>query len=151
MTANPGDANDTARVLEEAGVWRTLVDSDEMSEDQRLEFHAWLNEPRIQVPPETNAPSVRTQKMPPHSIEANRRGIWTGPLAAVTVAAAAVSVGTGAFGLSAALADFARDWFWSGSSPSTTMHPVAALVVSSAAGVTGSVWAALFFRRAMSK
>jgi hypothetical protein len=151
MTANPGDANDTARVLEEPGVWKTLVDSDEMSEEQRLEFRAWLDEPRIQELPETKATSVRTRKMPPHSIEADRRGIWTGPLAAVTVAAAAVSVGTGAFGLSAALADFARDWFWSGSSPSTTMHPVAALVVSSAAGVTGSVWAALFFRRAMSK
>ena len=132
-------------------MWKTLVDSDEMSEEQRLEFRAWLDEPRIQELPETKATSVRTRKMPPHSIEANRRGIWTGPLAAVTVAAAAVSVGTGAFGLSAALADFARDWFWSGSSPSTTMHPVAALVVSSAAGVTGSVWAALFFRRAMSK
>jgi ferric-dicitrate binding protein FerR (iron transport regulator) len=151
MTADPGKANDTARVLEEAGVWKTLVDSDEMSEEQRLEFHAWLDGPRIQELPENKAASVRARRVPPQPIEADRRGIWTGPLAAITVAAAAVSFGTGAFGLSAALADFARDWLWSGSSPSNTTHPVAALVVSSAVGVTGSVWAALFFRRAMSK
>jgi ferric-dicitrate binding protein FerR (iron transport regulator) len=166
MTANPGNVNDTARVLEEAGVWKTVIDSGEMSEEQRLEFHAWLDEPRngralteiraivalIQELPENNkATSLRTIRMPPHSIEADRRGIWTRPLAAITVAAAAVSVGSGSFGLSATLANSVGDWFWSGSSPSTTMHPVAAFVVSCGAGLAGSVWAALFFRRAMSK
>jgi ferric-dicitrate binding protein FerR (iron transport regulator) len=165
MTASPANANDTARVLEEAGVWKALVDSDEMSEEQRLEFRAWLDEPRnksalaeiqalvalIQELPENKAPSLRTRRRPPHSIEADRRGIWTRPLAAITVAAAAVSVGSGAFGLSATLANSVGDWFWSASSPSTTMHPVAAFVVSCGAGLAGSAWAALFFRRAMSK
>src|SRR5271168_5382048 len=107
MTASPANANDTARVLEEAGVWKALVDSDEMSEEQRLEFRAWLDEPRnksalaeiqalvalIQELPENKAPSLRTRRRPPHSIEADGRGIWTRPLAAITVAAAAVSVG----------------------------------------------------------
>jgi ferric-dicitrate binding protein FerR (iron transport regulator) len=165
MTASPANANDTTRVLEEAGEWMTLVDSGAMSEEQRLEFRAWLEEPRnrrslaeietlvalIQELPENKATSPRTSRMPPHSIEADRRGIWTRPLAAITVAAAAVSVGSGAFGFSATLANSVGDWLWSGSSPSTTMHPVAAFVVSCGAGLAGSVWAALFFRRAMSK
>jgi hypothetical protein len=165
MTASPTTANDTARVLEEAGEWKALVDSAEMSELQRLEFHAWLDEPRnrraiaeiqalvtlIQELPENKAPSLRKQRVPLRSIELDRRGILTRPLAAITVAAAAVSVGSGAFGLSATLANFVGDWFWSGPFPLTTTHPVAAFVASCGAGLAGSVWAALFFRRAMSE
>jgi transmembrane sensor len=33
-------------VLNEAAAWTTAVDSGEMSEEQRLDFHAWLDEPR---------------------------------------------------------------------------------------------------------
>jgi ferric-dicitrate binding protein FerR (iron transport regulator) len=165
MTAGSANANDTARVLEEAGEWKTIIDSAEMSEKQRLEFHAWLDEPRnkralteiralvalIQELPENQAASLRTRRVRPPPIELDRRGILTRPLTAITVAAAAVSVGSGAFGLSATLASFGGDWFWSGSSPPTTMHSVAAFVVSCGAGLAASVLAALFFRRAMSK
>ena len=33
-------------VLDEAAAWTTLVDSGEMSEEQRVDFHSWLDEPR---------------------------------------------------------------------------------------------------------
>jgi transmembrane sensor len=33
-------------VISQAAAWTTLVDSGEMSEEQRLDFHAWLDEPR---------------------------------------------------------------------------------------------------------
>jgi transmembrane sensor len=33
-------------VLNQAATWTTMVDSGEMSEEQRLDFHAWLDEPR---------------------------------------------------------------------------------------------------------
>jgi transmembrane sensor len=33
-------------VLNQAAAWTTMVDSGEMSEEQRLDFHAWLDEPR---------------------------------------------------------------------------------------------------------
>ena len=33
-------------VLNEAAAWTTAVDSGEMSEEKRLDFHAWLDEPR---------------------------------------------------------------------------------------------------------
>ena len=131
MTASPTNENDVARVLEEAGKWKTLVDSAEMSEKQRLEFHAWLGEPHnrraltevqvlltlIQALPENKAAPLRKQRVPLRSIELDRHEILTRPLTAITVAAAAVSVGSGAFGLSATVATFAEDWFWSGSSP----------------------------------
>jgi ferric-dicitrate binding protein FerR (iron transport regulator) len=163
MTSSPINANDTARVLEEAAEWKTIVDSGEISEEQWLEFHAWLDEPRnkraltemrtlvslIQELPDNKASSLRTMSL--RLIELDRRGIWTRPLAAITVTAAIVSVGSGAFGLSAALANFVRDWLWSGSPLSTTMHPMAAFVVSSGAALAGSVLAALVFRRAMCK
>jgi ferric-dicitrate binding protein FerR (iron transport regulator) len=165
MTASPTNANDAARVLEEGGKWKALVDSAEMSEKQRLEFHAWLDEPRnrraigefralvtlIQELPENKAGSLRKQSAPLRSIELDPRGILTRPLAAITVAAAAVSAGSGAFVLSATLANSVGGWFWSGSLPLTTTHPVAAFVASWSAGLAGSVWAALFFRRTMSK
>ena len=165
MAASQTDANNTARVLEEAGEWKALVDSAAMSEEQRFEFHAWLDEPRnrraiaeiqalvtlIQELPENKAASLRKQRVQLRSIEFDRRGILTKPLAAITVAAAAVSVGSGAFGLSATLANFVGDWLWSGPFPLTTTHPVAAFAASCGAGLAGSVLAALFFRRAMSK
>ena len=46
MTASPTNANDATRVLEEAGKWKALVDSAEMSESQQSNFQAWLDEPR---------------------------------------------------------------------------------------------------------
>jgi hypothetical protein len=165
VTASKTNANDAARVLEEAGEWKALVDSAEMSEEQRLEFHAWLDEPRnrraiaeiealvtlIQELPENKTASLRKQRVPLRSIELDQRGILIKPLAAITVAAAAVSVGSGAFGLSATLANFVGGWFWSGPFPLTTTHPVAAFAAACGAGLAGSVLAALFFRRAMSK
>src|SRR5713226_8521625 len=33
-------------VLDQAANWTTIVDSGEMSEEQRLDFHTWLDEPR---------------------------------------------------------------------------------------------------------
>jgi len=165
MTGSPSNANNTARVLEEAAAWKSLVDSGEISEEQRVDFRAWLDEPRnsralsemralvalIQELPDRKASSLRTKRMPLPLIERDGPGIWTKPLAGITVAAAVVSVGSGAFGLSAALANFLRDWFWSGLSPSTTMPSIAAFVVSSGAALAGSVLAALVFRRAMFK
>jgi hypothetical protein len=164
MTASPTNANDAARVLEEAGKWKAIADSAEMSEKQRLEFHAWLDEPRngsalaevqalvtlIQHLPEKKAAALRKQRLPLRSIELDQRSFLTKPLTAVTVAAAAVSAGAGAFGLSATLANLVEDLFWSGSSASTAMHSGAAIAVCCGAGLAGSVWAALFFRRAMS-
>jgi hypothetical protein len=165
MTASPTNENDAARVLEEAGKWKALVDFAEMSEKQRLEFHAWLNEPRnrraiaeiqalttlIQELPENNVASLGNQRVTLRSIELDQRGFLTKPHKAFTVAAAAVSAGSGAFGLSATLANFVEAWFWSGSSPPTVMHSGAAFAVCCGAGLAGSLWAALFFRRAMSK
>jgi hypothetical protein len=165
MTGSPTNVNDAARVLEEAGKWKVLVDSAEMSEKQRLEFRAWLGEPGnrkviakiqalatlIQELPERKAASLRKQGIPLRAIELDRHGILTTPLTVIIVAAAAVSVGSGAFGLSATVATFAQDWFWSGSSPSTAMHSGAAFAVCCGAGLAGSIWAALFFRRAMSE
>jgi ferric-dicitrate binding protein FerR (iron transport regulator) len=163
MTASPTNANDTARVLEEASEWKALVDSAAMSEKQRLEFRAWLDEPRnrralgevqalvtiIQALPENKAAALRKQRLPLRSIELDRGGILTRPLSAMTVAATAVSAGASAFGLSATLVNFVEDLFWSGSSPSTAMPSGAAFAVCCAAGVAGSIGAALFFRRAM--
>jgi ferric-dicitrate binding protein FerR (iron transport regulator) len=165
MTASPPNANDVARVLEEAGKWKDLVDSAEMSEMQRLEFRAWLGEPHnrraltevqallmlIQALPEKKAASLRMQRVPQRSIELDRQGILTRPLSAISVAAAAVSAGSGAFGLSVTLANLVEDLFWPGSSASTAMPSGAAFAVCCGAGLAGSVWAALFFRRAMSK
>ena len=164
-SASPTNANDTARVLEEAVEWKALVDSAEMSDKQQSYFHAWLDEPRnkrviaeiqalatlIQELPENNAASMRKQRVTLRSIELDQRGFLTKPLTTITVAAAAVSAGSGAFGLSATLANFVEAWFWSGSSPSTAMHSRVAFAVCCGAGLAGSVWAAVFFRRAMSK
>jgi hypothetical protein len=71
------------------------------------------------------------------------------PLTAMTVVAVAVSAGAGAVGLSVTLANFVEAWFWPASSPSTAMHSGAAFAVCCGAGLAGSVWACLFFRRAM--
>jgi len=38
------ELNTTA--CDEAAFWTTVVDSGEMSEEQRVDFHAWLDEPR---------------------------------------------------------------------------------------------------------
>lgn len=165
MTVSPTNANDAARALEEAGKWKALVGSAEMSEKQRSDFHTWLDEPRnrrvlaeiqalvtlIKDLPDDKAASLQKQRVPPRSIELDRRGILTKPLTAITVAAAAVSAGSGAFGLSATLANFVEAWFWSASSPSTAMHSGAAFAVCCGAGLAGSVWAAVFFRRTMGK
>ena len=165
MTARPTNANDTARVLEEAVKWKALVDSAEMSEKQRSYFHAWLDEPcnkrviaeiqtlttLIQELPENKAASLGRQGVTLRSMEDDQRGFLTKPLTAVTVAAAAMSAGSGAFGLSATLVNFVEAWFWSGSSPSTAMHSRAAFAVCCGAALAGSVWAAVFFRRATSK
>jgi transmembrane sensor len=43
MTAR-NELNSTA--LDQAAAWTTLVDSGEMSEEQRVDFHSWLDEPR---------------------------------------------------------------------------------------------------------
>ena len=165
MTASPTNANDATRVLEEAGKWKALVDSAEMSESQQSNFHAWLDEPRnkrviaeiqtlttlIQELCEKKVAASGKQGVTLRSVELDQRGFLTKPLTAITVAAAAASAGSGAFGLSATLANFAEAWFWSGSSPSTAMHSGAAFAVCCGAGLAGSVWATVFFRRAMSK
>jgi hypothetical protein len=165
MTAIPTNAIDAARVLEEAGKWQVIADSAEMSEKQWREFHVWLDEPRnrsalaevqtlvtlIQALPENKAAALRKQRVSLRSIELDRRGCVTKPLSAITVAAAAVSAGASAFGLSATVATFAEDWFWSGSSPSTAMHSGAAFAVCCGAGLAGSIWGALFFRRTLSE
>jgi hypothetical protein len=164
MTASPTNAIDAARVLEEAGKWQAIADTAEMSEKQWREFHVWLDEPGnrsalaeaqalvtlIQALPENRAAALRKQKLSLRSIELDRRGILTRPLSAMTVAAASVSAGASAFGLAATLANFVEDLFFSGSSASTAMLSRAAFVVCCGAGLAGSVWAALFFRRAMS-
>jgi hypothetical protein len=164
MTASPTNAIDAARVLEEAGKWQAIAGSAEMSEKQWLEFHAWLDEPRnrsalaevqalvtlIQALPENKAAALRKQRLPLRSIELDRGGILTRPLSAMTAATAAVSAGASAFGLSATLVGFVEDLFWSGSSASTAMPSGAGFAVCCGAGLAGSVWAALFFRRAMS-
>jgi ferric-dicitrate binding protein FerR (iron transport regulator) len=165
MTAIPTNAIDAARVLEEAGKWQAIADSAEMSEKQWREFHVWLDEPRnrsalaevqtlvtlIQALPENKAAALRKQRVSLRSIELDRRGCLTRPLSAITVAAAAVSAGASAFGLSATLASFVEDLFLSGLSPSTAMPSGAAFAVCCGVGLAGSVWAALFFRRALSE
>jgi ferric-dicitrate binding protein FerR (iron transport regulator) len=164
MTASPTNANDTARVLKGEAELKALVDSAQMSEKQQSEFHTWLDEPqnnrvtaKIQaiatlIPqlPENKAASLGKQRVTLRSVELEQRSFLTKPLTAITVAAAAVSAGAGAFGLSATLANLVEDLFWTGSSASTAMHSGAAFAVCCGAGLAGSVWAALFFRRAMS-
>jgi hypothetical protein len=164
MTAIPTNAIDAARVLEEAGKWQAIADSAEMSEKQWREFHVWLDEPRnrsalaevqalvtlIQALPENKAAALRKQRVSLRSIELDRRGFLTRPLSAITVAAAAVSAGASAFGLSATLASFV-DLFLSGSSTSTAMPSGAAFAMCCGAGLAGSIWGALFFRRTLSE
>lgn len=66
-------------VLDQAAAWTTIVDSGEMSEEQRLDFHAWLDEPRnaralsefrtllalIQELPEKKTATLRRMSIPP--------------------------------------------------------------------------------------
>ena len=75
MTARK-ESNSTA--LDQAAAWTTLVDSGEMSEEKRLDFHTWLDEPRnaralsemrtlvamIQELPERKAASLRRMPIP---------------------------------------------------------------------------------------
>ena len=65
-------------ILDQAAAWTTLVDSGEMSEEKRLDFHTWLDEPRnaralsemrtlvamIQELPERKAASLRRMPIP---------------------------------------------------------------------------------------
>jgi transmembrane sensor len=68
-----------SKVVDEAAAWSTLVDSGEMSEEQRVDFHSWLDEPRharalsdvrtlvalIQELPEKKAASLRRLPISP--------------------------------------------------------------------------------------
>jgi hypothetical protein len=148
-------------MLDEARAWSVLFDSGEMSEEQRADFHAWLEESRnSRIVSEILTLVTLIQEVPEgkvasrQRISGNRvdvRGIRTRPAAAITVVAAIVSVGAGALGLSLELSDFFRNLFWSESSPPTEIYAVAETIVSCGAALAGSVLAALLFRQAPSK
>jgi ferric-dicitrate binding protein FerR (iron transport regulator) len=153
MTASPANANDTVRVLNEASEWATVVDAGKMSEQQRLDFLAWVDEPRnARALSEIRTLVALIQELPDKKAASLRKiPIGSGERTAITVAAAVVSVGAGAFGLSSGFATFVRDWFWSGSTSTIAMHPVVEIVVSCSAALAGSILAALVFRRPVCK
>jgi transmembrane sensor len=96
-------ANNTAR--DEAAAWTILLDSGEMSDDQRVEFHAWLDEPRnARALSETRALVAMIQDLPAQKAASLRRmpvyqerfaalaELFANPLRVSTVAAAVIAV-----------------------------------------------------------
>ena len=91
--------------IKEAASWTTLVDSGEMSENQRREFHAWLDEPRnarahsecrtllamIQDLPGEKAATLRRMPIPQPWFPVLAH-VFEQPLRASCVAAAAVAI-----------------------------------------------------------
>jgi transmembrane sensor len=94
-------------VLDQAAAWTTLVDSGEMSEEQRLDFHSWLDEPRharalsefrqllamIQELPEKKAATLRRMPISQTWFPALMRLLdHPGQVSAITAAALAILI-----------------------------------------------------------
>ena len=90
---------------DEAAVWTILLDSGEMSDDQRVDLHAWLDEPRnARALSEARALLAMIQDLPAHKAATLRRmpihqerfpalaELFANPLRVSAVAAAVVAV-----------------------------------------------------------
>ena len=145
----------------ESTAWISLLDSGEMSEKQRADFAAWLEEPRnkralsefrslllmIQDLPEEKSAALRHLPL----VDVSWRRDWTKPLALITIASGAVSVGVGALLLSWELFDILRDWLWPGYHLPGTAYIGLELAMSVGSFVAGSLLGATVFRQVTSK